>query len=331
MFGDRFQLTVFADGAVLVDLESGAFFRVNQVGALVATELANGGERRAARVLEETYGVPAEQATADVAAFVAGLGHAPVRPPRNPLTFTPADGGFTMTWHDQPVLWLAADGRRARRLPAPAGARGSQAIDDAALLTWAAPHLLALRGRPVLHAAAVEEDGGVLAFAGASGAGKTTTARAFAAAGATLVTEDLLILADDGDVVTGAEAALRAWVVAQTGAQAAAPTPGAEVDAEELAAVVLAGPTLPLRRMLLLDATRRAGGEFVIEKIPASDAMLALLGHSFGELEERRVWRDLATACRRIASTVDLRLTTAPAGLDALGAAAVRYNRSSTR
>lgn len=52
--------------------------------------------------------------------------------------------------------------------------------------------LLDLGGRSTLHASAVEIDGGAVALAGGSGAGKTTTAALLCAAGARLVSEDVL-------------------------------------------------------------------------------------------------------------------------------------------
>ncbi len=52
--------------------------------------------------------------------------------------------------------------------------------------------LLDLRGSPTLHASAVEIDGRIVAFAGSSGSGKTTTAAMLCAAGARLVTDDVL-------------------------------------------------------------------------------------------------------------------------------------------
>jgi hypothetical protein len=48
------------------------------------------------------------------------------------------------------------------------------------------------RGRLVLHASAVEIDGGVIAFIADSGVGKSTTAAAFMAAGYPVVSDDLL-------------------------------------------------------------------------------------------------------------------------------------------
>ena len=63
-------------------------------------------------------------------------------------------------------------------------------------------YLLSEGGNLVLHASAVELDGGALAFIGYSGQGKTTLASLFCAAGYPLVTDDLLPVKVDelGDV-----------------------------------------------------------------------------------------------------------------------------------
>src|SRR5262249_21151056 len=100
-------------------------------------------------------------------------------------------------------------------------------------LLWVAPHVLALRGILVLHASAVLDAAGVLAFCGGSGQGKTTLARALAAAGRELIAEDLLVVRSAGDrpeVVAGAEVAIRAWA-ARHAAQLA---PGTRIATEDL-------------------------------------------------------------------------------------------------
>lgn len=66
--------------------------------------------------------------------------------------------------------------------------------------------VLAMGGRCVLHGSAVEMEGNALAFVGESGQGKSTMAAIFCAAGASLVTDDVLPLeimsaADGSDVV----------------------------------------------------------------------------------------------------------------------------------
>jgi hypothetical protein len=60
--------------------------------------------------------------------------------------------------------------------------------------------LLELRGDLTLHASAVQVEGRALAFAGPSGSGKTTTAALFCAAGAGLVSDDVLHVEIDGHI-----------------------------------------------------------------------------------------------------------------------------------
>lgn len=73
--------------------------------------------------------------------------------------------------------------------PDPATEPGFVGVLVAGLVTAV---LLGLRGDAVLHASAVAVDGAAIALAGASGAGKSTLAAVLCAAGATLVTDDLL-------------------------------------------------------------------------------------------------------------------------------------------
>jgi hypothetical protein len=75
--------------------------------------------------------------------------------------------------------------------PDPATEPGLVGILVAGLVTAL---VLALRGDVVLHASAVETEGVALALAGDSGAGKSTLAAVLCAAGAALITDDLLRL-----------------------------------------------------------------------------------------------------------------------------------------
>lgn len=79
--------------------------------------------------------------------------------------------------------------------------RDPRTTDDhvALLVSAAVPALvLALADRCVVHASAVEVDGAAVAFAGMSGMGKSTLAGLFCAAGAALVTDDVLHVGVDG-------------------------------------------------------------------------------------------------------------------------------------
>lgn len=66
------------------------------------------------------------------------------------------------------------------------------------LLDQVLPRVIALRGRLVLHASAVEIGGSAVAFAGPSGYGKSTLAASFHAAGFQSLTDDALIVTEDG-------------------------------------------------------------------------------------------------------------------------------------
>lgn len=83
---------------------------------------------------------------------------------------------------------IAADGRRVRAAPPTDPAWRWERLVIAQVL----PLCAVLRGKDVLHASAVAVRGRALAFLGASGAGKTTLASRLTAAGARLVTDDVL-------------------------------------------------------------------------------------------------------------------------------------------
>jgi hypothetical protein len=71
----------------------------------------------------------------------------------------------------------------------------------ALLLDHVIPPIIALRGRYVLHAAAVRTNDGVCVFAGDSGAGKSTIAAQLAAVGGEFVTDDCLVIDEQGGAV----------------------------------------------------------------------------------------------------------------------------------
>lgn len=73
--------------------------------------------------------------------------------------------------------------------------------------------VLRLRGTLALHASAVVVDGGALLFAGSAGAGKSTTAAAFVARGATMLADDVSAIEwrDDVPFVRAGYPRLRLW------------------------------------------------------------------------------------------------------------------------
>jgi hypothetical protein len=107
------------------------------------------------------------------------------------------DGGWRLRFADACDFVVSPDLARVEVHRAPGADPGI-----ATILTLGAlcAFVLYLRGAVVLHASAVEHDGAAIAFVGASGRGKSTTAALACSAGARLVTDDLLHVAlpDDG-------------------------------------------------------------------------------------------------------------------------------------
>jgi len=80
------------------------------------------------------------------------------------------------------------------------------------LLDQVLPLVLNLLGRDVLHATAVDTPGGVCAFIGPAGAGKSTLAASFAAAGYSTFCDDCLVVGRNGGIIcTPGYPGVRLW------------------------------------------------------------------------------------------------------------------------
>jgi hypothetical protein len=175
----------------------------------------------------------------------------------------------------------------------------------------------------VIHAAACEKNGALVAFAGSSGAGKTTTARAFQAAGTTLLSEDLSVLRTDGRrpaFVLGAEARVHAW--ARDAARALA-RGYASVSSRELVTMA-EGSGVELGAVYFLDVQRRQGTDFQLTAMPPADALLSLMAHDFLGTGSPEGWRRFFTTAVAIASGTRPIEVTTPLGVGTLQAAAKR-------
>ncbi|MBX3466785.1 MAG: serine/threonine protein kinase [Planctomycetes bacterium] len=187
--------------------------------------------------------------------------------------------------------------------------------------------VLGLRGVPCLHASAVDVDGGAIALAGESGAGKSTTAAALVRAGARLLTDDTVTLVRSGEdvVVHPGYAGLRLWpdVTAALGG------PGVELprvspgwDKRFLAAEGRAFDLrpVPLRAIYLL-GDRRTAGAPCIEALSARDRLLALLQHVREEGAKGRAgWARAFEALAALIERIPVRRLIPHADLDRLPA-----------
>lgn len=328
--GDRYLLARFPSGGVIVNLETGNYFRVDAKAAEVCRALvecaAPGAE---ASEVAARLGVPRAHAVRMLDEARAALDVPAARGEvQGSYPFLPAGDGYALWHRDRPVLVVEGDGH-AQRVRPPDDARSLGADQLERYLRAVAPKLLFLHGLTVLHASACLVEGRLIAFSGTSRAGKTTTARSFAEAGARLVAEDLLVMARDAEdplVALQGEPAVDAW------ARAAArelSSGGTAVSSAELAGAS-ALPHARLDSILYLDGERRAGTDFVADRLDPADGLLALMENDFLGAIARREWQRFFRVAETIAAQTHLYRTAAPLGTDGLVAAARRYISSWT-
>jgi hypothetical protein len=105
-----------------------------------------------------------------------------------------ADGGFLrLAYYDGTQFWLEREGKSLWAIWPE-----TLTLEDTVsyLLGPVFGLLLRLRGVTCLHASAVSMESGCLAFVGAEGAGKSTTAAAFAREGRAVISDDVVALAE---------------------------------------------------------------------------------------------------------------------------------------
>jgi len=323
-FADRYLLTRYASGGVVVDLESGNYYRVNRTAALVCEALLRNRDRTAAAAsVARELRVDAQEAASVVADVVAGLNVPGLRGEiQGSYHFFPTAAGYELRHGANPVLEVSADGARVRIAPnAPRASVPTMELYVRAL----APKLLFQKQISVLHAAACVIGGRLVAFAGVSGAGKTTTARAYTQAGATLIAEDLVVLSGDqagAAVLTEGEKRIHAWASATAGRLMEAPE--REISTTALTEQAIEGPTLRLHSILFLDRSRREGTDFKTEPLEAPDALAELLRHDFLG-DDVGTWRRFFESAVALLGEIEARLLWAPAGTEGLVTAAGRY------
>lgn len=194
---------------------------------------------------------------------------------------------------------VAAGATRVECRPAPA-------VDPAAVGLLVGGLVLAFllgrRGDVVLHASAVEAGGTAVALAGDSGAGKSTLAAVLCAAGARLITDDLLRVGAgaEGDVrCIGGAPQLRlrrhaAWAMeGLAGAPPASPTVDDRLGVEPATS---AHETVPLATVALVRPSRSAS-RLEIEELAPALAVVRLAA-----LLRIAAWKDPAVLRRQFAT-----------------------------
>jgi hypothetical protein len=89
----------------------------------------------------------------------------------------------------------------------------------------------------------------------------------------------------------------------------------------------LAGPVLPLGKLVFVRSDRHAEAKFTLETLQPLDALVYLLENSFAELGQPTVWRHILATSQTLAASVAFDRVQVPQGLPALEAALADYMR----
>lgn len=166
------------------------------------------------------------------------------------------------------------------------------ALEDAASYLLGPVLGLALRfqGALCLHASAVALSGRVVAFVGDAGAGKSTTAAAFAREGQVVISDDIVTLAEDAGAFTVQPAYpyLSLWpdsVVLLYGERKSLPSFSRNFDKRLLSlgehGLQFADSPLPLGAIFLLGERSVGNSAPRVEELDARESLLALVANSY--------------------------------------------------
>lgn len=323
-----------ADGGVIADVLSGHFFRANAAALRICEALGHDAADGLGERLAGVFGVSrsvTERWIEDLVGSLAAL-QAPALEQDPKGAVSPfgvfrvrlADGQVRL-FHDELAV-LAADvsGDSVWRL-----GEGSLPLDF--YLRLFAPRLLALRGHLVLHASACRSGDTLMVFAGHSGAGKTTTMRALVRAGATAVSEDLLVLRLEGGrpwAILAGEVGIRGW--AEGGATELVSRPGASIGGAGLELAAFSSDArLAVRSIEFIDGAAERGAEFQAAPLAPVQVLERLVWSTFLGSSARAAWSTMLASSSAVAQHVAGRDVRLPEGLAALDAWASAYRANS--
>ena len=312
----QFDLVEVAEEGILLHRESGAFYRLNASARVIWAALIAGEPIPSiAERLARTFRISSSQAERDTYATLTEPVEAVTSHPIDArYRWIPTSQGYDFLVDESLVCRVDERGDFVRLFIAPQLGAGEARIQ----LRSVVPKLLALRGIRALHASAVDIGGSLVVFSGPSGAGKTTTAKAIAEAGAVLVSEDLMILREVDDCPQGvlpAERIIRSWVADESARWAR--QPDVQIDCRTLDRA-LEGEGRPLQRIFLIDARRRGGDRLTSEPLSQPDALIALIDSFYFASIDAERWRYNFDSLRRLVTFVPTARAVMPLGLAAL-------------
>jgi hypothetical protein len=198
--------------------------------------------------------------------------------------FHRTESGYLLRFPDLADFLVSADGCEVHCHPVPGSTHETLVhLYEHQVL----PLALSRLGKLVLHASAVEVNGGGIVFVGESGRGKSTLAASFATNGCRLLTDDGLVIeeTEKGYQALPSQPSIRLWDDSQEAlihpATPMAPPVQHTSKARFLAGGDFAycGEPRPLHRVYFLGGGKSA--EIAIERLEALDVMIELVKHSF--------------------------------------------------
>jgi hypothetical protein len=302
-------------GSLLLDLRSGGVFQLNEAATFVWERwLSKMTASEIAVALAEAYSLPRGTADEHVAATLTSTVTAPPLPTE--FVYERSADRYIFSRDAQPILAVDDRGRSIAFI----GPFPLPREDLRNVLLSIAPKLLALRGHHVLHASAVGLDEKIVVFCGESGAGKTTTARLLANAGATLVCEDKLVIrfrSERVEAEADIEAGLLRWsekaadILAQN---RTAPCPDLDGKTSE--------PPRVVREIAFIDAGRRATEKIVAIPLTVLAGAGNIFRNAFYGSDVAQEWERQLQWAGEIARHVGCYELTMPAGIAHLAAEA---------
>jgi hypothetical protein len=234
------------------------------------------------------------------------------------------DGSAYVSWDSVGEFLVEADGRRIACRPSE---RCSSESFQVYMLGQALSFALVKQHLEPLHATVVEIDGEGVAFLGGSAFGKSTLAAWFLEAGHRLLTDDLLVLRQDGSTIWGYPGPPRIKLFPDIAARLLGAAAGVHMNADTGKLIVPLGERqtcthpVPMRAMYVLTSPPEAAREATVtsETLSPRASFIELVKSTFNRrlAGARRMERQFAAAGRLI-DALPLRRLTYPRRLERL-------------
>lgn len=311
-----------------MDLATGSYSRLNRSAASICKTLLVADSMTSARsLIGEELRLNYAEATMAIDHVLVSLelqGPRLVRPDPFVYELSADRGGYALLANGSPKVWVSSDGLTIRWI----SNDRAGILQTSEYLRAVAPRLLFLKGEAVIHGAACQAPNSSFAVCGDSGAGKTTTARAFDRAGARLFAEDMLVIASPSPLTVhaGGEESIRKWAVES----AKHLLRSGEIETARIQAA-LDGTPIPVTEIWCIAANQRADGARVLSRqLGTTDGALAVMASLFLGATTAPEWRRFLELAATIAMSTSVFEARMPQGLDRLHEAAELYARNST-